>query len=218
MENKNSLNKRYTLGEEIFNSVSHGVGIAFACAGGAVLIVLSAVYANALAVVSSSIFCATMILLYLASTLYHSISNPKVKEILRIFDHCSIFLLIAGTYTPFTLVSLGGMTGYIVFGIIWFCAIVGIVLNAISLEKFEKMSLALYLVMGWMVIFTLKPLINALSTLSLILLVVGGVMYTGGVFFYIKNKYRYMHSIWHLFVLAGTILHYFAILFNIMGM
>ena len=188
MENKNSLNKRYTLGEEIFNSVSHGVGIAFACAGGAVLIVLSAVYANSLAVVSSSIFCATMILLYLASTLYHSISNPKVKEILRIFDHCSIFLLIAGTYTPFTLVSLGGMTGYIVFGIIWFCAIVGIVLNAISLEKFEKMSLALYLVMGLMVIFTLKPLINALSTLSLILLVVGGVMYTGGVFFYIKNK------------------------------
>ena len=212
------LTKRYTLGEEIFNSVSHGVGVFFAVAGCAVLIVLSAIYADHWAVISSVIYGISMFCLYLASTLYHSFQNKKIKEILRVFDHCTIFLLIAGTYTPFTLFTLRASVGWFLFAVIWISAIVGIILNAINLKKYEKISLLLYLVMGWAVVFAVKPLIAVVSILTLVLLIAGGLMYTFGVIFYCMTKYKYMHSIWHLFVLAGTILPYFAILFNIIGM
>ncbi|MCO8194058.1 hemolysin III family protein [Anaerofustis sp. NSJ-163] len=217
-EEKKDIIKRYTLGEEIFNSVSHGVGVFFAVAGCAVLIVLSAIYANMWAVIGSIIYGISMFSLYLASTLYHSFQNYRIKEIFRVFDHCTIFLLIAGTYTPFTLYTLRDSIGLPLFAIIWLSAIVGIVLNAINLKKFEKISLVLYLIMGWAVVFAIKPLVAAVSLLTLVLLILGGLMYTVGVIFYCLTKYKYMHSIWHLFVLAGTILHYFAILFNIIGM
>lgn len=209
--------KRYTLGEEIFNSVSHGVGVVFALAACTVLIVLSAIYSDAWAVVSSVIYGVSMLILYLASTLYHSIPNGKAKEILRIFDHCSIFFLIAGSYTPFTLVTLRGSVGWKLFFVVWISAIIGITLNAINLKKFEKISLLLYVIMGWAIVFAIKPLVMALSTSAIWLLVLGGVMYTFGITFYCLTKYKYMHSIWHLFVLAGTVLQYFAILFSILN-
>ena len=211
-ENERNI-KRYTLGEEIFNSVSHGVGIFFAIAGCAVLIVLSAIYADVWAVISSVIYGVCMLLLYTASTLYHSFTNPKVKELFRVFDHCTIFLLIAGSYTPFTLYTLRGSVGWPLFAVIWISAIAGIVLNAVNLEKFEKVSVLIYVIMGWSIVFAMKSLIQTVSLLTLVLLVVGGIMYTSGIIFFKLTKYRYMHSIWHLFVLAGTVFQYFAILF-----
>ena len=217
-DNKKEVIKRYTLGEEIFNSVSHGIGVFFAVAGCAVLTVLSAIYANKWAVIASIIYGISMFCLYLASTLYHSFQNYRIKELFIVFDHCTIFLLIAGTYTPFTLYTLRESVGWSLFSVIWISAIIGIILNAINLKKFEKISLVLYLIMGWAAVFAIKPLVMSVSLLTLILLIAGGLMYTFGVIFYCLTKYKYMHSIWHLFVLAGTILHYFAILFNFVGM
>ena len=218
LKEKESSTKYYTLGEEIFNSVSHGVGILFAIAGCAVLIVLSAVFADRWAVISSIIYGISMMLLYTASTLYHSFTNEKVKSLFRVFDHCTIFLLIAGTYTPFTLYTLRETVGIKLFFVVWASAIIGIILNAIDLKKYEKISVLLYLVMGWCIVFALKPLLASISTLTLVLLVVGGVLYTVGIIFFLITKYRYMHSIWHLFVLAGTVTQYLAVLFNIVGM
>ncbi len=207
--------KRYTLGEEIFNSVSHGVGICFAVAGCSVLMVLAYVYGDMWGFFSSLIYGITMFLLYLSSTLYHSITSEKAKEIFRIFDHCSIYLLIAGTYTPFTLVTLRDSVGWLLFIGLWVSAIIGIILTAIDIKKFEKVSLGIYLIMGWAVVIGIKPLIEALSLPGMLLLLAGGLMYTFGVIFYKMKKHRYMHSIWHLFVLGGTVFHYFAILFYV---
>ena len=218
MEENSLKRRRYTVGEEIFNSVSHGIGVIFAIAGCSVLIVLSAIYADKWAVISSIVYGISMMLLYTASTLYHSLTNQKAKDIFRVFDHCTIFLLIAGTYTPFTLYTLRESGGIKLFAVVWASAIIGIVLNAVDLKKFEKVSVLLYIIMGWSIIFALKPLVSAVSVLTLVLLVTGGVMYTAGVIFFKLTKYRYMHSIWHLFVLAGTVLQYLAIVFNVVGM
>jgi len=207
--------KLYTLGEEIFNSVSHGVGTLLAIAGMVVLIVFSAIYADAWAVVSTSIYGATLTILYTMSTLYHSLTNNKAKRFFRIMDHNSIFLLIAGTYTPFTLVTLRGGLGWTLFGIVWGATILGVIFNSIDLEKYKKISLVCYIAMGWVIIAAIKPMIATLPQLSLIFLVLGGICYTGGVVFYAIKKIRYFHSVWHLFVLAGSVLHYFSILFMI---
>lgn len=210
--NEVPLNKRYTLGEEIFNSVSHGVGALLAIAGTVVLIVISAIYSDPWGIVSSAIYGATLIILYTMSTLYHALTNEKAKHVMRIMDHATIFLLIAGTYTPITLVSLRGVLGWVLFGFIWAAAIVGIVLNAIDLERFRKISVVCYIVMGWTIIVAIVPLIKSMSSLSLILLLAGGIMYSVGVIFYAIKKIRYFHSIWHLFTVGGSVLHYFAIL------
>lgn len=207
--------KLYTLGEEIFNSVSHGVGTLLAIGGMVVLIVFSAIYADAWAVVSTSIYGATLTILYAMSTLYHSLTNNKAKRFFRIMDHNSIFLLIAGTYTPFTLVTLRGGLGWTLFGIVWGATILGVVFNSINLEKYKKISLVCYIAMGWVIIAAIKPMIATLPQLSLIFLVLGGICYTGGVVFYAIKKIRYFHSVWHLFVLAGSVLHYFSVLFMI---
>lgn len=201
----------YTVGEEIFNSVSHGVGIALACVGFGILIILSALYGDVWAVVSSIVYSFSLFTLYLASTLYHACSNRTVKAVLQILDHCSIFLLIAGTYTPFTLITLRGPLGWTLFGVVWAAAIVGIVLNAIDVKKFSKVSMVCYLAMGWVVIFAIKPLVQSLPLGGVILLAAGGVLYTGGVAFYALNKIHYMHSVWHLFVLGGSICQYLSI-------
>ncbi len=214
---KPDLTKRYTLGEEIFNSVSHGTGGLLAIAGTVVLIVFSAIYSNAWAVVGSAIFGASMIILYTMSTLYHAITNKKAKSFFRIMDHNTIFLLIAGTYTPITLVPLRGPVGWVLFGVIWATAILGIVLNSIDLEKFKKLSLVCYVIMGWAVIFTIKPMIRSVPTQSLIFLLVGGIFYTVGIVFYVLKKIKYFHSIWHLFTIGGTVFHYFSILLMIMN-
>ncbi len=206
------IKKRYTLGEEIFNAVSHGTGSLLAIAGTAVLIVLSAIYSDAWSVVSACIYGASLIILYTMSTLYHAITNPKAKKFFRIMDHNTIFFLIAGTYTPYTLVTLRGTTGWILFGVVWGAAIIGIVLNSIDLEKFKKISLVCYVLMGWVIIFAIKPMIANLPSNSLVMLLIGGIFYTVGIIFYVIKKIRYFHSIWHLFTVAGSVFHYFSIL------
>lgn len=206
------LSKRYTLGEEIFNSVSHGTGGLLAIAGTVVLIVLCAVYGSVWSVVSACIYGASLIILYTMSTLYHAITNERAKRFFRIMDHNTIFFLIAGTYTPYTLVTLHGKTGWILFGVVWAAAILGIVLNSIDLEKYRKPSVVCYLMMGWVIIFAIKPMIAALPKASLIFLLTGGIFYTVGIIFYAIKKLKYFHSVWHLFTVAGSVFHYFSIL------
>lgn len=207
-----SQKRKYTLGEEIFNSVSHGAGAGLSIAGTVVLIVVSAIHSNAWGVVSSCIYGASLIILYTMSTLYHSFTNKKAKAFFRIMDHNTIFLLIAGTYTPYTLYFLHGTTGWILFSIVWGAAIIGIIMNSINLEKSRIPSIFCYVAMGWVIIFAIKPLIEAMPTISLILLLAGGIFYTLGIIFYAIKKVKYFHSIWHLFTIAGSVLHYFSIL------
>ena len=202
--------KRYTLGEEVMNAVTHGVGALLAVAGGTLLIASSASQQDPYKLASSIVYGLSLAMLYLMSTLYHSIASPRAKAVLRVFDHCSIFLLIAGTYTPFTLVTLRQTGGGGLFGAIWGTAAVGIALNAISLRRFEKLSLLCYVVMGWAVVFQAGTLLSALSPGGLALLVAGGICYTGGILFYVLRR-PYMHGIWHLFVLAGSVCHFFCV-------
>ena len=206
------VRKPYSLGEEIFNSVSHGIGGLLSIAGSVVLIVFCAVYSDAWAVVSASIYGASLIILYTMSTLYHAITNNKAKKFFRIMDHDTIFFLIAGTYTPFTLVTLRGPVGWVLFGIVWGAAIIGIVLNSIDLERFRKPSVICYILMGWAIIFAIKPMINALPSVSLIFLLTGGIFYTVGIIFYALKKVKWFHSVWHLFTIAGSVFHFFSIL------
>lgn len=204
-------NSPYSLGEEIANSITHGAGIVLAIIGLAVLTAFASVYGNTRHIVGVSVFGAAMIVMYTASTLYHSVTHPRAKQLLRIFDHAAIFVLIAGTYTPFTLVTLQGSLGWVLFGVIWGLAAIGIVLQIVSLERMSFLSLFLYLGMGWAVIFAIKPILAALPSGGLTLLVLGGLAYTVGVIFYVWRR-PYFHAIWHGFVLAGTVFHYFAIL------
>lgn len=204
--------KRYSLGEEIFSSVTHGLGTLLALGGTSVMIVFAAIYGDAWTVVGSAVFGASLIILYCMSTLYHAISAPKAKSFFRIMDHNTIFFLIAGTYTPITISILRGLIGWVLFGIVWVAAIIGIVLNSIDLEKFRKPSVVCYIAMGWVIIIAIHPLLNVMSPLSLWLLVGGGVFYTVGVIFYAIKKVKYFHSIWHIFTLLGSVCHYFSIL------
>lgn len=207
--------KRYSLGEEIFSSVTHGLGTLLALGGTAVMIVCAAIYGDAWTVVGSAVFGASLIILYCMSTLYHAISAPKAKSFFRIMDHNTIFFLIAGTYTPITISIMRGWIGWVLFGIVWGAAIIGIVLNSIDLEKFRKPSVVCYIAMGWVIIIAIHPLLNVMSPLSLWLLVGGGIFYTVGVIFYAIKKVKYFHSIWHIFTLLGSVCHYFSILFAI---
>ncbi|MBR1423156.1 MAG: hemolysin III family protein [Ruminococcus sp.] len=209
---KTAAAKRYSLGEEIFNSVTHGIGGGLSIAGTVVLIVCAAIYSNAWGVVSSAIFGASLIILYTMSTLYHAITNPKAKSFFRIMDHNTIFFLIAGTYTPITLVPLRGALGWVLFGIIWAAAIVGIVFTSINLEKFRKPSVVCYILMGWAIIFAVKPMLDNVNALSLWFILIGGLFYTVGIIFYVHKEKKYFHSIWHLFTIAGSVFHYFAVL------
>lgn len=209
--------KRYSLGEEIFNSISHGTGSLLSIAGTVILIIFSAINLNAWGVVSSAIYGASLIILYSMSTLYHAITNEKAKKFFQVMDHNTIFFLIAGTYTPFTLVSLRGALGWTLFGIVWGAAIVGIVLNSINLEKFKKPSIVCYILMGWVIAIAFKPLYNSVSSTSFIFLIIGGVFYTTGIIFYAVKRIKYFHSIWHLFTIGGSVFHYFSVLMIMMG-
>ena len=206
----------YTVGEEIFNSVSHGVGVLLSIAALVLLIIFAAIYSDGYGLASALVYGISLILLYTMSMVYHIVQNKTAKKVLRIFDHCSIFILIAGTYTPYLLVSMRGTLGWTIFGIIWGVTVIGILMNAISLEKFRVLSLICYVLMGWGIILSIKPLAQNLPLTGLILLLVGGLVYTVGVVFYVLKKYRYMHSVWHLFVLAGSIFHYFSILLYVL--
>ena len=206
-----TVKKRYTLGEEIFNSVTHGVGSLLSIAGTVVLIVFSAINSDAFAVVSSAVYGASLIILYTMSTLYHSITNEKAKKFFRIMDHNTIFFLIAGTYTPYTLAVLRSPLGWVLLGVVWGAAAIGIVLNSIDLEKFSKISVVCYIAMGWVIIIAVKPLMNSMPFISFALLVAGGVFYTIGVIFYAIKKVKYFHSVWHIFTVIGSALHYFSV-------
>lgn len=208
----NSHGKRlYTTGEEIANSITHGLGALLAIAACVVLIVSASIRGGALRIISSAIYGSSLIIMFTMSTLYHALTNKKAKKVFRVFDHTSIFLLIAGTYTPVALITLRGKLGWTVFGIVCFISIIGIVLNSISIEKFKRFSMVLYIAMGWCVLFIVRDLIQQLNIKGLIFLVVGGILYTVGVIFYKLKKIHYMHSVWHMFVLAGAIMHYFCI-------
>jgi hemolysin III len=199
-----------TLGEEIANSISHGVGF-LAAVGVTPLLIIKA--SGAAAIVGASIFGSTMMILYLASTLYHAFPHSRTKQIFKIFDHSAIFLLIAGTYTPFTLTILYGTWGWTLFGIVWAIAIAGVVLKSARNVKSDKLSTSLYLGMGWMAVIAAKPLYNALPFWGLFWLIGGGVMYSAGViFFAYDHRLKYSHFIWHLFVLGGTACHVVTVL------
>lgn len=202
----------YTTGEEIFNAVSHGIGSVLAIGGTGALLALS----NRHTAWIYLVYGLSMVLLYTMSTLYHAFPQAKIKHIFRVFDHASIFLLIAGSYTPFTLVLLrGSAKGPIICTVVWAAAILGVILNAFSVEKFAKLSLLLYVTMGWAVVFAIGDVVNALPPAGFWLLVSGGLAYTGGIPFYVwhkKHRTPYIHGVWHLFVLLGSVLHYLCIL------
>ena len=203
----------YSLGEEIFSSISHGIGSLLSIAALVLCVVFSAIHGNVYAVVSSAIYGSTSVILYTMSTLYHSLKVNNAKRIFRIIDHSSIYLLIAGTYTPYCLVVLPPVLGWTIFGIEWFCAILGIILNSIDIKKYKKISMVLYLVMGWMIIFSFKSLINSMNISGIYLMLAGGILYTiGAVIYGIGKKHKYVHSVFHLFVLSASILFFFSIL------
>jgi hemolysin III len=191
------------------------VGLLVSVAGLVLLVVFAALKGDAWHVVSCSIFGATLVLLYGASTAYHAIPAPKAKSVLRVLDHAAIYLLIAGTYTPFVLVNLRGGWGWALFGVVWGLAAFGVLLETISLQRVRVFSLVLYLGLGWLVAIAIKPLLDNVAIGGVVLLVLGGLAYTGGVVFYAWRKLPYHHAVWHLFVMAGSALHFFAVLFYV---
>lgn len=205
---------KYTIGEEIVNSISHGLGIILGIVALVLTIVFSAKNNNTIGIVSSCIYGSTMIIMYTISCLYHALSPKlKAKKVFRVIDHCDIYLFIAGCYTPYCLSLIGGVTGWVIFAIIWACAVIGVLLNAIDLEKFIIPSVLMYLVMGWMIIFSYDSIATLLPTPGLVLLIAGGISYTVGAILYaIGSKKKYFHSIFHFFVLLGSILQFFSIL------
>ncbi|MFY9151523.1 MAG: hemolysin III family protein [Prolixibacteraceae bacterium] len=207
--------RRLSTGEEILNSITHGIGALLSIVALIILIIIAGRHGDIWHLVSFSIYGSTLILLYLSSTLYHSFTNPRVKNLFARFDHISIFLLIAGTYTPILLTSIRGVWGWSLFGVIWGLAIVGAVIRAIYLHRFRKLMVAVYLLMGWMFVLAGKQIYLHLPSISLSFLLWGGIAYSVGVIFYMWRKLPYSHGIWHLFVLAGSMLHFFAIYFSI---
>ncbi|MBC8215259.1 MAG: hemolysin III family protein [Candidatus Marinimicrobia bacterium] len=210
----NKKNKRIqTMDEEIANSITHGIGTGLSIAALVILVTLASQNGDPWKVVGFSIYGASLFLLYLISTLYHGFTNMNVKKFFRVLDHSAIFLLIAGTYTPITLTVMRGPWGWTLFGIVWGLAILGILLKTIMFGKFEKLSVVLYLLMGWIVVIAIKPLIIMLPFTSLMWLAIGGVLYTAGVIFYAWQRLPYHHVIWHIFVLGGSISHFFGMLY-----
>lgn len=211
-DHEQNMRRDQTTGEEIANSISHGIGFLGAVAVTPVLII-NAIPAGAFSIVGASIFGATMMVLYLTSTLYHAFPHSRTKQVFRIFDHGAIFLLIAGTYTPFALGLLRGAWGWSLFGIVWALAIFGVILKSVGGPGNQKLSTALYLAMGWLAVVAAKPLWLGLPAWGLFWLIAGGLMYSAGVLFFVKERMKFSHFIWHLFVLGGTACHVMAVMF-----
>jgi hemolysin III len=210
----------YTKGEELFNMISHIVGGAFAIAALVLCVVTAATKGSAWGVVGGAIYGATMILLYTMSSIYHGLRPVMAKKVFQVIDHCTIYFLIAGTYTPIVLAALRPrhpVYAWVIFGVVWACAAVAVTLTAIDLRRYRVFSMICYLAMGWCIILFIRPTLEVLPTNGIVLLIAGGVAYTVGAILYGLGKHhRYMHSIFHLFVLAGSILHFFMILFYVM--
>jgi len=204
----------HRLADIIANSVTHGVGAALALAGAGVLVV-TAMGGTTWQVASCSVFGVTLVLVYVCSTLYHSLVRTRARHVLRIIDHSAIYLLIAGTYTPFVLVPLHGQLGWLLFAIVWSLAILGIVFKSFAVERFAIASVVVYLGMGWLGVFAVRPLLHALTWHGIFWIALGGVFYTAGIVFYALDRLSYFHAFWHLFVLAGSTCHYFAVLFYV---
>lgn len=203
-----TLNTTY---EETANTLTHGLGAVLSLIAGIALIVLAALNGNPYQIVSAAVYSISLVLLYTASTLYHNARSGRVKRRLEIFDHCAIFVLIAGTYTPFTLVTLNGPLGWSLFGVVWGLASLGILFKLIFATRFQIVSTLAYIAMGWLVVVAAGPMVNALSGTAIALLVAGGLAYTLGTLFYHNRRIPYSHAIWHLFVLAGSAFHFLAV-------
>ena len=216
MENKEkAAHRKLTAEEEIFNSITHGIGTILSIAALVILVVHAVGKGDIWHIVSYTIFGSTLVLLYLSSTLYHSFTREKIKNLFARFDHAAIFLLIAGTYTPFLLTVLRGTLGWTLFGIIWGTAITGVIIRSIYLNRFHNLMVALYLVMGWMIVFAGRSIVKGLPSPSLLFLFLGGIFYSVGVIFYMWRNLKYAHGIWHLFVLAGSIMHFYAVIYSV---
>jgi hemolysin III len=206
---------RYSFGEEVANSLTHGLGWLLSVGGLAVLVTLAAFTGGALRIASCAVFGSSLVLLYAASTLYHALPCERAKRVFRILDHSAIFLLIAGTYTPLALVAIGGVWGWSLFGIVWSLAAIGVLLNTLAHGRWRWLSLVLYVTMGWLVVIAIGPLLEAFNTGQLLLVICGGLAYTVGLAFYGWRRLPYGHAVWHLFVVAGSTLHYLAVLFAV---
>jgi hemolysin III len=208
------VRKDYTsIIEEVFNAITHGVGVVLSIIGLIALLILAHKSGSPIKSFSFAIFGAAVTIAYLSSTLYHSLAYTRAKKVFRVLDHSSILLLIAGTYTPFTLLALSNQGGLILFCLIWSFAIAGMVLRAVFVHRFDKLFLGLYLLMGWLIVFEAKPLLTVLPVQAVILLGLGGLSYTSGVAFYLSKRIPFNHMIWHIFVLCGSILHFFALFY-----
>lgn len=202
-----------SLGEEIGNSITHGIGAILSIIGTVVAIFYAVLFGDTMSIVSAALYGAGLIILYTASTLYHSLTNYTAKKVFQVLDHCSIYILILSSYIPVSLSLMRGTMGWVLFGINAGCTVLGITLTSINMKRFHPIAMVIYLLMGWSVVFLGIPTLKALPTAAIRLLVSGGLCYTGGILFFALKKPRYMHMIWHFFVLAGSILHYFAFLF-----
>ena len=205
------MTDRHNFREELWNAITHGLGAILSVAGGAVLITLAALKGNNWQLISAIVFTMALMLLYTASTLYHSIPHTSAKQKLKVFDHCAIYILIAGSYTPFTLIGLREHGGWWLFGIIWILALAGVIFKLFYTGRFELVSTLIYIGMGWLVVFAIKPMLQHIDMATLIWLFAGGFFYTLGTIFYMSKKIRYTHAIWHVFVMLGSASHFVAI-------
>lgn len=205
----------YTKKEEVVNAITHGIGILLSVTALVFLVMFAVQNGSTWHVVTFTIYGVTMILLFLSSTLVHSFPEGKLKDLFEIFDHAAIYLFIAGTYTPFTLIVINGALGWTLLGIVWGIAIVGIVFKSFFVKKFMFISTLLYVVMGWLIVIGWNPLVTTLPTAGITLLVAGGLLYTIGAIFYVWRGFTFHHAVWHLFVLAGSVSHFFAVLFYV---
>ena len=206
-----SSQAQYRLGDILANAITHGVGAALALAGAVVLIVRAS-RGDAWLIVSCSIYAATLVLVYVCSTLYHSLVRTRARHVFHVLDHSAIYLLIAGTYTPFMLVSMRRRLGWTLLGVVWGLAVAGVVFKSLALGKFPAASATVYIMMGWCIIFGVRPLLHAITWPGMMWLGAGGLAYTLGIVFFANDRLRYFHALWHLFVLAGSVTHYFAVL------
>jgi len=212
---KEAIN-HFSFSEEVWHAITHGVGFILSITALTLLVAFASVHGDALSITAVAIYGAALIIMYGSSTLYHAITHLEVKRLFQKFDHSAIYILIAGTYTPVMLLSVGGVEGWVLFGIEWGIALIGIVLKFLYPGRFELLSLVAYVVMGWMIVAVFETFRSHIDPTGFWLLVAGGVSYTAGVIFYIKDKVSYFHVIWHLFVLAGSVFHFFAILLYVL--